>query len=156
MGNEQLGAESNREKILRMLWEFDTTEPVTSTRIRRAVSCSNQLFNHHIKRLTADGLVEQVGTEDVGAPQPARTYRLTEDGEERGEALSERHEERVREHAQAEVMDRITSLERRLTQLESKQERDIGRIEERFEKLKDILRPLQPLIEEKREEQNAR
>lgn len=147
MATAQISQESTREKIIRTLWEFDTNEPVESSRIRRATGVSNQLLNHHLKRMTEDGYVEMVGTKDVGAPQPANTYQLTEAGEELGEELAERHEERLRALADQEVMERIRTLEGRISELESKQERETNKLKERFEGMKDYIRELEATIE---------
>lgn len=142
MATAQIRQESTKEKIIRTLWEFDTTEPVESSRIRSATGISNQLLNYHLKQQRKEGYVEKVGTKDVGSEKDAYTYVLTEAGTELGEELSERHEERLRELADAEVMERLRELQGRLNDLEAKQERETNELAERFDALKEHIKPL--------------
>ena len=146
MATAQIRQESTREKIIRTLWEFDTSEPVASSRIRRATGISNQLLNHHLNNLMEDGHVEKVGTKDVGAWKEANTYVLTEAGAELGEELSERHEERIRELADQEVMGRIRELEGRISELEDEHKRETEELKQRFERMKDYIKNLEATI----------
>lgn len=112
---------------------------------------SNDLVGYHMRVLIRGGFVERAGTVDVGAPQEAKNYKLTEKG--RG-AVSELPEERPQEDLEIDPST-VAELERTVIKLERQNETLWGRVEDledekadskdleklvkRFEKLKKRL-----------------
>lgn len=76
------------EKARSVLWAvYSNNGKADTSQIRERAGFSPQLINYHIGALREHGLVERIGTRDVGKPSPANVYELTDGGEAIAEVI---------------------------------------------------------------------
>lgn len=139
-----------QRQLLRVISElggFAHTMDLTSE-----TELSNDLVGYHMRVLIRGEYVERAGTVDVGAPQEAKNYKLTEAGRD---VVSELPEERPQEDLEIDPST-VAELERTVIELERQNETLWGRVEElenkkadseEYEKLVDRFEKLKKRLE---------
>ena len=115
------GPHPNAKKVLNAL--NDMGGSANTSEIRTYVDLTSQAVGWHASQLQEQGLIEQDGTEDVGAPIDANVYRITEEGEGVSDEIEtgmsrEEMQSKLRDHA--DHVEEIDSLVSRVDAMESK------------------------------------
>lgn len=126
-------------KALRIIHVLDAHEGTANTaEVRKATDISGQLIRYHTDKLADRGLLEIVGTQEVGNGNPAKVYGLTESGESIvaeftiGEGATPKEER--------------DELRRRLDRLEAKVERLAEALAESEEAVEDLDGDLRDVV----------
>lgn len=130
MGEPDLSLKARR--LLRIMNRMD--RDVTTKDLTRESELKNYTVGDHMGSLIEEGFADHVGWQDVGAPQKAKVYSITEAGQEHAEkVLGE-----LQQEAEVEGVD--GSLVRELRE-------KVARLEERDDKRLDQIEELQEQVE---------
>lgn len=122
MGNPELSLKARR--LLRVMNRKKTD--VSTRDLTRETGLPNYDVGHHMGRLGKEGFVEHTGEKNVGAPNDAKVYAITDAGE--------RHAEQVlgelKEEAEVEGIDNsaVVELRENVSSLQSGMESAVDRV----------------------------
>lgn len=144
MGKSELSLKARR--LLRIMNRMKND--VTTRDLTRETGLPNYDVGHHMGRLDREGFVECTGEKDVGAPNDAKVYAITESGEYHAEeVLAE-----IKETATVEGVDNqaVHELREEVGQLWEANDTTLDKLDsanERIEGLDDQIRSVKNSLE---------
>lgn len=118
---------------LRHILRIMKDKSVASTKdLTAATGYPNATIYHHSRRMLSEGWIENAGTVDVGAPQPANVYRITDAGREIPTQIDGREDDAGDGSSEdlSEAHARIDELEHEIATLEKQNDRTWTRLKE--------------------------